>query len=146
MTLKRHINFSAGPAMLPDEVLQKIHQSIFNWENQGVSILEIGHRTDKFYQLTQACKLNLKKLLNVPDTHEILFLPSGTTAHFSYIPQNFIGNFDSIDYVDTGHWSQKAISQARKYANVNIVTSSKDNNFKTIAAQNTWQLNKTGRC
>lgn len=142
MSKQRLINFSAGPAMLAAPVLQEIQNSLMNWHSQGVSMLELGHRTDAFYQMTQTCKQDLKILLAVPDTHDILVTPCGASLHFSYLPLNLLGKHQVLDYADTGYWSKKAMSQAQKFATVKLATQVQETNNIRIAPSTTWALNK----
>lgn len=138
---RRVINFNAGPAALPDSVLKKAHEEFFNWQQQGVSILELGHRSDAFYQLTLESKQSLRDILSISDDYDILFAPSSTRAHFAFIPLNLLADYSCFDYVETGHWSTQAISQARKYAEVNIVASNQSDCTMIPPYQN-WQLTK----
>lgn len=142
MFKQRIINFNAGPAALPDAVLQIAHDEFFNWQGQGVSILETAHRSDAFYQLTLQSKQLLRDILNIPDDYDILFAPSSTRAHFAFIPLNLLANFTCLDYVETGHWSAQAIAQAQKYAEVNVLANNKQNNHTDIPTYQSWSPNK----
>lgn len=139
---RRVINFNAGPAALPDSVLQRAHQEFFNWQGQGISILETAHRSDAFYQLTLQSKQLIRELLFVSNDYDILFAPSSTRAHFAFIPLNLLGDCTCFDYANTGYWSKHAISQAQKYAKVNVVTDGEQTHYTTIPAYQDWHINK----
>ncbi|MCW8451545.1 3-phosphoserine/phosphohydroxythreonine transaminase [Legionella quinlivanii] len=138
------INFGAGPAKLPQPVLQQIQNNFFNWQNTGVSILELGHRTVEFAALGERLEALVRRLLKVPAEYSILFLPGGAQIQFAIAAMNLIGSAKTLNYVETGHWSATAIKEARKYAEVNIVASSREQQFCTIPARETWEINPEG--
>lgn len=136
--MNRVYNFSAGPAMLPESVLLTAQQSLLNWQNTGCSIMEIGHRTPLFQQLLTQLEQKLRDLMTIPNHYKILFLTGGAQAHFSLIPMNLTKYKQDVDYLVTGIWSERAAKFAKRYANVNIVTSALDH---SISNNNTWQFN-----
>ncbi len=136
--MQRAYNFGAGPAMLPDSVLQRIKDEIFDWRGTGVSVMEIGHRTQIFQVLLQNLQVKLRRLMNIPDNYKILFLPGGAQAQFACIPMNLSGNNKQVDYFSTGVWSERAIGYAKNYANVNIVTTASNG---CIPESDSWNLN-----
>lgn len=138
--MQRVYNFSAGPAMLPDIVLQQAQQSLLDFHGSGMSVMEISHRSDLFMQVAQQAEAALRSLLSIPDNYHVLFIPGGATGQFAMVPMNLLGNKTTVDYLDTGTWSAKAISEARSYTNVNVVTSGKETNYTTVPDRNTWQL------
>ena len=113
-------NFSPGPGVLYRDVLTCIQMELFNWNNRGISILELNHRSEDFRSLLMNTKINLRVVLNVPNNYEILFLQGGATQMFSTIPLNFTDKHDTVDYIVNGYWSQYAATEASKFCNVNI--------------------------
>lgn len=132
---ERIYNFSAGPAILPTEVLEKAQKELLSLNGIGMSVMEVSHRSKHFEPILASAKQGLRDLLNIPENYQILFLQGGASLQFSMIPMNFLGKNESADYVVTGAWGEKAVKEARRYGNVNVVYSSKENRFKTIPAQ-----------
>ena len=114
-------NFSPGPACLPEAVYARIRD---DWDNRGqqLPLLEMGHRSDEFSRIAEHSEQILRRLLKVPSHYKILFLPGGATAQYAMVPLNLSGGGRPVDYFDTGHWSQRAIAEAQRYARVKIVT------------------------
>jgi phosphoserine aminotransferase len=135
-------NFSAGPAALPPEVIAQAQQEFGNWHNSGLSVLEIGHRSAAFVALAEQIQSDLRELLNIPKNYQILLLPDGATYQFSWVPMNLLRGNKQADYVNTGVWSQKALVEAKRYCEVNIVASNAETGRTTIPAQARWALNK----
>lgn len=136
---KRHLyNFSAGPAMLPQPVIQRAQKELANWQGTGVSIMEIGHRTPVFQTLLQSLEEKLRHLIQIPPQYKILFLPGGAQAHFSFIPMNLTQDNKEVEYIISGIWSERAAKFAQRYANVNTITP-----FVThdIPPMTTWEFN-----
>ena len=131
-------NFSAGPALIPKSVIEKIHLGIDDF-HQGMSIVEVSHRSHAFKEFAQYSESSLRSLLNVSDEYSILFLQGGATNQFALIPMNFSRN-GVLDYLVTGAWSKKASDYASKVANVNIVSDSSSNNFTNVADPKTWTV------
>lgn len=125
-------NFSAGPAALPSEVVRRIREDLPSWQGQGVSIMEISHRTPEFESLAQSVEATLRDLLNIPDQYHILFMQGGGRAQYAMLPLNLLDNKSTVDYFNTGIWSEIAIAEASRYAHVNIVASNKGDDFKTL--------------
>ena len=114
--------FNAGPAKVPDEVLEQIQSEFFNFAGSGISIIEISHRSPEFTALMNESNVNLREILEIPDNYRILWLAGGASGLFSSIPLNLITSKDDVvDYVVTGTWSKGAAKEAEKYANVNYV-------------------------
>ena len=132
---KRIYNFSSGPATLPTEVLEKAQSELLSLNGIGMSVMEISHRSRAFETILVGANRGLRELLNVPENYKILFLQGGASLQFSMIPQNFLGTNQSADYIVTGAWGEKAIKEAKKFGNVNVVYSSKENNFTTVPTQ-----------
>lgn len=126
--MKKHI-FNAGPAILPDEVLMEASKAVIEYESSGMSILEISHRGNHFnHILEESCNM-VKKLLRLPDDYEVLFLQGGASTQFSMVPYNLLNEKSTAAYLDTGSWASKAIKEAKLFGNVNVVGSSKDENY-----------------
>lgn len=125
-------NFNSGPSILPQEVLDEASKAIFNLNNTGLSILEIGHRTSLFQAILDEATVTLKELLHLDDDHEILFLHGGATTQFFEIPMNFLAQDKTAAYLDCGTWGTKAIKEAKLFGNVNMVASSKDKGYTYI--------------
>lgn len=140
--MRNTFNFSAGPAMLPEAVLQQASDELLDYRGTGQSVMEMSHRSSIYNDLFQETKTNLRKLVNIPDHYEIIFTPGGATALFAMIAQNLMPN-KSADYIITGNFSQKAAQEAKKFGYVNIVASSEDKNFTYIPDLATIQFNDT---
>jgi phosphoserine aminotransferase len=125
-------NFNAGPAILPQQVLDEASKAIINFNNSGLSILEIGHRTPLFETVMNEGRSLVKELMNLDDAHEVLFLHGGATVQFMQIPMNLLDNGESAAIADTGVWSTKAIKEAKLFGNVDVVCSSKQSNYNFI--------------
>ncbi len=140
--MSRCFNFSAGPAMLPTAVLEKAQQEILDWEGTGMSVMEMSHRDKEFMSIASKAEADLRELMHIPDDYAVLFLQGGASAQFAMIPMNLLRGKTRADYVNTGAWSKKAISEAKLFCNVNVVASSEKENFTTIPAVNSWKLDK----
>lgn len=125
-------NFNAGPSILPQEVLTEASQAILNYNNTGLSLLEIGHRTPLFQGIMDEARLLVRELMQLDDEHEVLFLHGGATTQFMQVPMNLLGEKETAAYTDTGVWSSKAIKEAKLFGNVEIVCSSRDAKFNFI--------------
>ena len=130
MTDQRIFNFNAGPAALPLQVLEKIQASFLNFNNSGMSITEISHRSSYFDEVINTAVERAKRLLKLDDRFQVLFLQGGASMQFAMIPMNFLGDGDTADYVNTGTWSTKAIKEAEiQKKNIQVVASSEDRDF-----------------
>lgn len=125
-------NFNAGPSVLPQPVLEEASKSILNFNNSGLSILEIGHRTPLFESVMEEARSLVKELMNLDDDHEVLYLQGGATVQFMQVPMNLLNENETAAYADTGVWSTKAIKEAKLFGNVNVVCSSKEKNYNFI--------------
>lgn len=142
--MARKYNFCAGPAALPEKVLQRAQNELLDWNESGASVMEMSHRSKEFVGIASTAEANLRKLLNIGDDYAVLFLQGGATQQFSAIPMNFLGDAKSANYLNTGQWSKKAIKEAQKYCDVNLVASSEAENFSTIPAVDSWQIDEQG--
>lgn len=125
-------NFNAGPSVLPKEVFEEASKAILNFNNTGLSILEIGHRTPLFQPVMDEARALVKELMQLGANHEVLFLHGGATTQFMQIPMNLLNENDIASYTETGTWANKAIKEARLFGHVEIAGSSKDTNYTTI--------------
>lgn len=125
-------NFNAGPSILPKEVLEQASQSVLNYNNTGLSILEMGHRTPEFTAVMEEARALVKELMNLDDDHQVLFLHGGASTQFMQVPMNLLDPKDTSAYADTGVWSSKAIKEAKLFSKVDVVCSSKEKNYSFI--------------
>lgn len=130
--MSRVYNFSAGPSMLPEEVLKKAASEMLDYEGSGQSVMEMSHRSKVFDKIIKDAEALLRELMNIPDNYKVLFLQGGASAQFSAIPLNFMNGSGKADYIITGQWSNKAYQEACKYGEARIVASSKDKTFSYI--------------
>ncbi|MDV6327010.1 3-phosphoserine/phosphohydroxythreonine transaminase [Idiomarina sp. Sol25] len=137
-------NFSAGPAMLPVDVLKQAQEELLNWNGQGVSVMEISHRDPVYVHMAREAEQDLRDLLNVPDDYEVLFLQGGGRGQFSAVPQNIASPDATVDYLDTGIWSGFAIREAEKFvSNVNIAGKVQEGaKGKEIQCPEDWKLSE----
>lgn len=138
-------NFSAGPAVLPKEVLQQAAGEMLDWHGSGMSVMEMSHRGPEFISIYQEAVRDLRDLLNVPSNYRILFLQGGGLSQNAVIPMNLLGRKAlpaTIDFVHTGSWSGKSLKEAARYANVNVAASSAADNFTRVPPRETWKLSK----
>ena len=131
MNYGRTFNFSAGPAMMPEPVLEEIRDEMMNYRGSGMCVMEMSHRSKVFEQIIQDAEADLRKLMNIPDNYKVLFIQGGGTLQFAMVPMNLMKNGKAV-YIETGSWSKKAIAEAKKYGQVIIAASSKDKNFSYI--------------
>jgi len=137
--MSRKYNFCAGPASLPEDVLLKAKEDMLDWHGAGLSIMEMSHRSKEFISVAQDAEKDLRDLLTIPENYKVLFLQGGASTQFAAIPLNLTGKNRHVDYVSTGQWSKKAISEAKRFADVTVVASSENTNFSTIPALDTWK-------
>ncbi len=131
---KRVYNFSAGPSMLPLEVLERAQKELVCYPSCGMSVMEMSHRSKMFENILEQAKADLKELMHIPDNYKILFLQGGGSTQFAMVPLNLMNKSNKADYVITGQWAKKAVEEAKRYGNVNIVASSADPRFDRIPA------------
>ena len=139
--MSRVFNFSAGPAMLPQAVLEKAQQEILDWHGSGMSVMEVSHRGKEFMSIAAQAEADLRELMGISDDYAVLFLQGGASSQFAMVPLNLLGNKKTADYINTGAWSKKAIAEAKRYCDVNVAASSEESKFTTVPAQNDWSLN-----
>ncbi|GAB3477882.1 3-phosphoserine/phosphohydroxythreonine transaminase [Marinomonas epiphytica] len=138
--MSRVYNFCSGPAALPEAVLKKAQEELLDWHGAGTSVMEMSHRSAEFQSILASAKARLKRLLEINDDYEVLFVQGGASTLFAQIPANLANGFDSACYLDTGTWSAKAIKEAKKYTKVNLVGSSKEGGYLTVPEVDSSQL------
>ena len=127
----RVYNFSAGPAVLPEEVLKEAASEMLDYNGTGMSVMEMSHRSKAFEEIIQTAEADLRELMNIPDNYKVLFLQGGASQQFAMIPMNFMKN-KVADYIITGQWAKKAWKEACKYGKANAIASSEDKTFSYI--------------
>jgi phosphoserine aminotransferase len=138
--MARVFNFSAGPAVLPEPVLQQAAAEMLDWHGSGMSVMEMSHRGKEFIAIHAQAEADLRELLGIPASYKVLFLQGGAAAQFAMIPLNLLRGKTGADYVNTGQWSKKAIGEAKKYCKVNVAASSEDANYSYAPKQSAWKL------
>ena len=138
-------NFCAGPAAIPEPVLEEVRSELLEWGNAGMSIMEMSHRSSIFDEVASNAKQDFIELLNISDEYDVLFLQGGATHQFSMVPLNFSSQEDSADYLVTGAWSKKAIVEGQKYSKINIVASSEADNFTHAPDSKLWNLDSNAK-
>ena len=129
--MSRVYNFSAGPAVLPEEVLKEAAAEMLDYKGTGMSVMEMSHRSKAFEEIITEAEQDLRDLMNIPDNYKVLFLQGGASQQFAMIPMNLMKN-KVADYIVTGQWAKKAAKEAEKYGKVNVVASSADKTFSYI--------------
>ncbi|WP_041623097.1 3-phosphoserine/phosphohydroxythreonine transaminase [Spirochaeta thermophila] len=132
MRLERVYNFSAGPSVLPEEVLKKAADEMLVYRDAGMSVMEMSHRSKAFERIIGGTEERLRRLLDIPDDYAVLFLQGGASLQFAMVPMNLMGRTGKGGYVDTGHWSSRAIKEAGLFGEVEVVASSADRGYTTI--------------
>jgi len=135
-------NFSAGPAVLPKEVLHRAAEEMLDWHGSGMSVMEMSHRGPEFISIAARAESDLRQLLAIGEDYAVLFLQGGAIGENAIVPMNLLGDRRTIDFVNTGEWSKKSIKEAKKYAQVNIAASAEDRNFSYVPPRETWKLSK----
>lgn len=129
--MSRVYNFSAGPAVLPEEVLKEAAAEMLDYKGTGMSVMEMSHRSKAFQEIIETAEADLRELMNIPDNYKVMFLQGGAHQQFAMIPMNLMKN-GVADYIVTGQWAKKAAKEAEKYGKVNVVASSADKTFSYI--------------
>ncbi len=139
--MSRVWNFSAGPAVLPEEVLTQVRDEMLDWHGCGMSVMEMSHRGKEFIAICEQAEADLRELLNIPKNYKVLFLQGGATLQFGMIPINLLRGKKAADYIHTGEWAKKAIKEAKSFCSVNVAASSEDAGFTYVPEQSKWKLN-----
>jgi phosphoserine aminotransferase len=132
-------NFSAGPAVLPQQVLLQAQGELTDWHASGMSVMEMSHRGKEFMAIAAAAQANLRELMGIPAHYKVLFLQGGASQQFAMVPMNLLRGKKAADYLNTGEWSKKAIHEAGKFCRVNVVASSADRKFTYVPDTGSWQ-------
>lgn len=138
--MSRIFNFSAGPAALPEAVLSQVQAEMLEWGDAGASVMEVSHRGKPFVETAAQAERDLRDLMGIPDNYKVLFLQGGATTQFSAVPLNLLKDKRSADYALTGHWSKKAVADAKRFCEVNIVCDTSEEGYKHVPNANKWQL------
>ena len=138
----RAYNFCAGPAALPTAVLEKAQAEMLDWQGKGLSIMEMSHRSADYVAVAAKAEADLRKLMNIPENYKVLFLQGGASLQFSAIPLNLLGKNNKADYIHTGIWSEKALKEAKRYGDINVIEAGiKDSAGNlAISEQDNWNL------
>jgi phosphoserine aminotransferase len=139
--MPRVYNFSAGPAMLPEEVLKEAAADLTDWQGTGMSVMEMSHRSREFISIAEKAEADLRALLSIPESYRVLFLQGGASSQFAMVPMNLLQGKTTADYVNTGQWSKKAVKEAAKFCEVNIAASGEKSSFTSIPPMSEWSLN-----
>ena len=137
---KRVYNFSAGPAAMPESVLQRAQAELLDYRGSGMSVMEMSHRGSHFMAILAKAEADLRALLDIPERYRVLFLQGGALGQNAAVPLNLLPPDGIADYIDTGHWAQKSIAEGRKYGRVNVAASSADADYTYVPARDAWRL------
>ena len=138
--MARVYNFSAGPAMLPEDVLRQARDEMLDWRGSGMSGMEMSHRGKEFMAIAAEAEADLRTLMGIPDTYKVLFLQGGASSQFAMVPLNLAGVAGKADYLNTGSWSKKAMAEGKRFCAVNVAASTQDSKFTRVPAQAELQL------
>jgi phosphoserine aminotransferase len=130
--MNRVYNFSAGPSMLPESVLKKAAEEMLDYNGSGMSVMEMSHRSKVYTSIIQNAESLLRKLMKIDDSYSVLFVQGGASTQFAMVPMNLFSKYKKADFINTGNWSKKAISEAKLFGSANIIASSDDKNFTYI--------------
>jgi phosphoserine aminotransferase len=139
--MARVFNFSAGPAMLPQAVIERAQSEMLDWHGTGMSIMEVSHRGADYMAVASKAEADLRELMAIPDNYKVLFLQGGASLQFAMIPLNLAQAGDTVDYFNTGVWSEKAIKEASKFCNVNVVAT----NTSAVPDRSEWKLSNDAK-
>ncbi|VAW77167.1 Phosphoserine aminotransferase [hydrothermal vent metagenome] len=133
-------NFSAGPAVLPAEVLERAREELVDWHGSSMSVMEMSHRGKEFMSIAEKAEADLRELMKIPENYKVLFLQGGASSQFAMVPINLLRGKNKADYIWTGAWGTKAIAEAKRYCDVNVAASSEAKKFSTIPDPSGWAL------
>ena len=140
--MNRVFNFSAGPAALPDAVLERAQAELLDWRGLGMSVMEVSHRGKDFIECAAKAEADFRELLKISDDYHVLFLAGGATMQFASVPLNLAPPGSTVDYVLTGSWGKKAVGEAARYATVNVAADSADSKYTTIPDPLSWRVSE----
>jgi phosphoserine aminotransferase len=133
--MKRAINFNAGPAAIPQEVLEKAQAEMLDWKGTGMSVMEVSHRSKEYEEMHNHAQASFKEIAGMGDDWKILFLTGGASSQFFMLPMNFLSEGGVADYLVTGHWGKAAVKEAKRYGQINSISTEKDGVFRSILKQ-----------
>lgn len=139
--MTRLYNFCAGPAAIPSDVLLQAQTDLLNWQEKGLSVMEMSHRSAEFVGIAKKAEQDLRDLMVIPDNYKVLFMQGGASSQFAMVPMNLLRGKTSADYINTGQWSKKAIAEAKRFCDVNVVASTEANGFTSAPGQQELALN-----
>jgi phosphoserine aminotransferase len=137
----RAFNFSPGPAVLPLEVLEQVREELLDWQGGGTSVMEISHRSNAFLDVAAQAEADLRELMSIPRNYKVLFMQGGASAQFALVPMNLTAAHAAVDYVNTGHWSRKAMTEASRYCTVHVAGDA-GGNYTRVPAQSELQFSR----
>jgi len=137
----RVYNFSAGPATIPQAVLERAKEEMLDWNGSGMSVMEMSHRGKEYMSIAAQAEADLRELMAIPDNYKVLFLQGGASSQFAAIPMNLLRGKTTADYINTGAWSKKAIAEAKRFCDVNIAATTEASKFMTTPSQADLNLN-----
>ena len=139
--MTRLYNFCAGPAALPTAVLKQAEADLLDWQQKGLSVMEMSHRSPEFVGIAQKAEQDLRDLMVIPDNYKVLFMQGGASSQFTMIPMNLLRGKKTADYINTGQWSKKAIAEAKRFCDVNVAATTEGNKFTSAPSQEELNLN-----
>lgn len=142
---ERIFNFSAGPATLPVPVLEKAKEEMLSFNGTGMSVMEVSHRSKHFAPVIEGATEGIREAMNIPDGYQILFLQGGATLQFSMVPMNFLGDGGKADYIVTGAWGVKALKEAKRHGDPNVIFSTEDDGFHSVPTQDDLRFSDDAR-
>lgn len=142
--MSRIFNFSAGPAALPEAVLSQVQAEMLEWNGSGASVMELSHRGKPFMAAAEQAEQDLRDLMAIPNNYKVLFLQGGATMQFSAIPLNLLGDKSIANYAHTGHWSKKAIADAKRFCDVKVVCDTSEEGYKHVPSASDWDIDPQG--
>ena len=132
ITMSRVYNFSAGPSILPEKVLETAASEMLDYQGSGQSVMEMSHRSKVYDNIIKTAEADLREIMQIPDNYKVLFLQGGASSQFAMVPLNLMNGSGKADYVITGQWAKKAAAEGGRYGKVNVVASSADKTFSYI--------------
>lgn len=138
--MARVFNFSAGPAALPQVVIERAQQEMLDWNGSGMSVMEMSHRGKEYMSIAAQAEADLRELMAIPENYKVLFLQGGASSQFAMVPLNLLNGKGKADYINTGAWSKKAIAEAKRYCDVNVAATTEATNFSSTPTQDELNL------
>ncbi len=139
--MSRVYNFSAGPAALPTEVLEQAQAEMLDWNGSGMSVMEMSHRGKDYMSIAAKAEADLRQLMAIPDNYKVLFMQGGASSQFAMVPINLLNGKKTADYLLTGQWSKKAVAEAKRFCDVNLVADTTDSKFTTVPDESSLNFN-----